>query len=116
MPDLRIPNYERSIRMLQQTPGMLRNLLSLATPEQLEWRPNAERWSIAMVLAHLAEVEVNRSRNRYVAMLAAAPGADRPLLRSYDQLALFRRWTQFDPYAEMDRFEEERAETLACCK
>jgi hypothetical protein len=31
-------------------------------------------------------------------------------------LALFRRWTQFDPYAEMDRFEEERAETLACCK
>jgi hypothetical protein len=113
MPDLRIPNYERSIRMLQQTPGMLRNLLSLATPEQLEWRPNAERWSIAMVLAHLAEVEVNRSRNRYVAMLAAAPGADRPLLRSYDQLALFRRKTQFDPYAEMARFEEERGETLA---
>jgi hypothetical protein len=113
MPEIRIPNYERSIRILLQTPAMLRNLLPLATPEQVDWRPNAERWSIAMVLAHLAEVEVRGFRNRYEVMLAAAPGADQPLLRSYDQLALFRRKTQFDPYAEMARFEEERAVTLA---
>jgi len=97
MPDLRIPSYERSIRILQQTPGMLRNLLSLATLEQLDWQPNAERWSIAMVLAHLSEVEVKGFRNRYEAMLGAAPGAGRPLLRSYDQLALFRRKTQSIP-------------------
>jgi len=97
MPEIRIPNYERSIRILLQTPAMLRDLLPLATPEQVDWRPNAERWSIAMVLAHLAEVEVRGFRNRYEVMLAAAPGADQPLLRSYDQLALFRRKTQSIP-------------------
>jgi hypothetical protein len=40
-------------------------------------------------------------------------GEDRPLLLAYDQLALFRTQTQFDPYAEMARFEEQRGETLA---
>lgn len=109
MPDIRVPNSERCLRVLQQTPGILRNLLSLATREQLDWRPSSERWSISIVLAHLAEVEIKGFRSRYEAML----GADQPLLRSYDQWALFRRQTQFDPYAEMARFEEERGRTLA---
>jgi hypothetical protein len=94
---------------LRQTPGILRNVLSLATREQLDWRPSPERWSVAMVLAHLAEVEIRGFRQRFNAMLAE----DRPLLPDYDQLALFRGPTQFDPYAEMARFEERRGETLA---
>jgi hypothetical protein len=113
MPDLRIPNCERCLRVLQQTPGILRSLLSLATLEQLDWQPSPERWSIGMVLAHLAEVETKGFRSRYAAMLEATADADRPPLRSYDQLALFRSRTQFDPYAEMARFEEERGATLA---
>lgn len=108
MPDIRVPNSERCLRVLQQTPGILRNLLSLATREQLDWRPSSERWSIGMVLAHLAEVEIKGFRSRFEAML----GADRPLLPSYDQWALFRSGADFDPYAEMARFEEERGETL----
>jgi hypothetical protein len=95
--------------VLQQTPGILRNFLSLATPEQLDWQPSSERWSIGMVLAHLAEVEIAGFRNRFAAML----GAHRPLLPGHDQLALFRSGTRFDPYAEMARFEEERGATLA---
>jgi len=94
---------------LQQTPGILRDLLSLATSEQLDWRPSAERWSISMVVAHLAEVEIQGFRNRFRAML----DADQPPLPAYDQLALFRPGTPFDPYAEMARFEELRGETLA---
>jgi hypothetical protein len=39
-------------------------------------------------------------------------GAERPLLPSYDQWALFQSRTEFDPYAEMARFEEQRGETL----
>ena len=109
MADLRIPNCEACLRVLRQTPGILRNLLSLATAEQLDWRPSAERWSIGMVLAHLAEVEVKGFRNRYEAML----GAEGALMRSYDQLTLFRATAQFDPFAELARFEKERAETLA---
>ena len=113
MPDVDIPNSERCLRVLQQTPGILRNLLSLATPEQLDWQPSPERWSIGMVLAHLDEVEVKGFRNRYEAMLETAPGAERPRLPSYDQLALCRSGRHFDPYAEMARFEEERCATLA---
>jgi hypothetical protein len=88
---------------------VLRNLLTLATLEQLDWRPSSERWSIGMVLAHLADVEIKGFRSRFEAML----GADRPLLPSYDRWAPFRPQTQFDPYAEMARFEEERGGTLA---
>jgi len=108
MADTRVPNSEGCLRILQQTPGILRNLLSQATREQLDWRPNPERWSIGMVMAHLAEVEIKGFRSRFEAML----GADRPRLPSYDQWALFRSRTEFDPYAEMARFEEERGETL----
>ena len=108
MPDIRVPNFERCLRILQQTPGILRNLLSLATREQLDWRPSAERWSIGMVLAHLADVEIGGFRSRFEAML----GTDRPLLPSYDQWALFRSRTEFDPYAEIVRFEQRRGETL----
>ena len=109
MADLSLPNSERCLRVLRQTPDILRNLLSLATPEQLDWRPSAERWSICMVLAHLADVEIRGFRSRFEAMLET----ERPWLPSYDQLALFRCTTEFDPYAEMACFEERRGETLA---
>jgi|ERR1035441_1600182 hypothetical protein len=109
MKDIRVPNSEQCLQVLRQTPGILRNLLSLATRERLDWCPSAERWSIGMVLAHLAHVEVCGFRSRFEAML----GADRPLLPGYDQWALFLCGIEFDPYAEMARFEEERGETLA---
>jgi hypothetical protein len=64
MPDMRVPNFERCLRILRQTSGILRNLLLLATREQLDWRPSAERWSIGMVLAHLAGVEIAGFRGR----------------------------------------------------
>jgi hypothetical protein len=112
MPDLNIPNFERCLRILQQTPDLLRNLLAPATREQLDWRPPSERWSISMVLAHLADVEVRGFRSRFETMLAA----DQPTLAAYDQLALFRSRTNFDPYAEMAGFVRERARTLALLK
>jgi hypothetical protein len=108
MPDACTPNFEACLWVLRQTPGILRNLLFLATREQLDWRPSSERWSIGMVLAHLADVEVSGFRSRFRAMLRE----DRPLLPGYDQWALFRSRTEFDPYAEMARFEEERSQTL----
>ncbi len=109
MPHLRVPNSEQCMRILGQTAGVLRNLLSLATREQLDWRPSAERWSISMVLAHLADVETRGFQDRFALMLEA----DRPQLRSYDQWDLFRSTTHLDPYAEMALFEEKRSRTLA---
>jgi hypothetical protein len=108
MADLRIPNSEGCLHILQQTPIILRIVLAPATREQLDWRPAGGRWSISMVLAHLADAERKGFQQRFRAML----GEDRPLLASYDQMALFRPGTEFDPYAEMARFEEERSATL----
>ncbi len=112
MTDLRIPNAERCLHVLQDTPALLGTLLAAATRPQLDWRPSAKRWSIAMVLAHLADVEVNGFRGRFEAMLRQ----DCPWLPKYDQLALFRTRTEFDPEAEMARFEKERASTLELLK
>jgi len=109
MTDSDIPNSEHCLHILRQTPTLLRNLLAAATPDQLAWRPSAERWSISMVLAHLADVEVRGFESRFRAML----GADQPLLKSYDQMGLFTLGIEFDPNAEMARFEERRSATLA---
>ncbi len=109
MPDSRIPNSEPCLRILRQTPGILRSLLAPATTEQLDWRPSDERWSIGMVLAHLADVETRGFRDRFQPMLTA----ERPLLVSYDPWELFRGRTRFDAMAELGRFEEKRAATLA---
>src|ERR1035438_7275476 len=80
MPDMRVPNFERCLRILRQTPGIFRNLLSLATREQLDWRPNAERWSIGMVLAHLADVEIAGFRSRFSTIPMDQRSAECPAL------------------------------------
>ena len=104
-----IPNYDECLQVLQQTPLIIRNLVSIATPEQLQWRPNADRWSIAMVLAHLADVETRGFQDRFIPMLYE----DRPILKSYDQWEIFRAQTDFDPDAELMRFEGKRSATLS---
>jgi hypothetical protein len=74
-----------------------------------DWQPARERWSISMVLAHLADVEVNG----FVSRLRAIASEEYPLLPAYDQLALFRLVTKFDAMAELDKLDRQRRETLA---
>jgi hypothetical protein len=97
------------MRLLEQTPGTLRALLANATAEDFDWQPAPERWSISMVLAHLADVEVKG----FVSRFRIIAGEADPLLPAYDQLALFRSGTKFDGMTELDRFERQRRETLA---
>jgi DinB superfamily len=97
------------MRILEQTPGTLRALLSSATADDFDWQPSRERWSISMVLAHLADVEVNG----FVSRFRAIAGDENPLLPAYDQLALFRSGTKFAGISELDKFERQRRETLA---
>jgi DinB superfamily len=109
MMDSRVPNFKQCLHVLRQTPAVLRSLTARASREQLDWRPSTERWSITMVLAHLADAEIGGFRNRFEAML----GEENPWLASYSQSGLFQAGTQFDPFAEMAHFEEERGRTLA---
>ncbi len=98
-----------SLRVLTHTPATLRGLVADIAEEDLSWRPNAERWSIAMVLAHLADVEVGGFQNRFRAMLEQ----DAPILRRYDQLVLFRSGkTAWDAPAQLAAFQRERSRTL----
>jgi DinB superfamily len=100
------------IHILEQTPATLRSLLTNATKDDLNWQPSPERWSISMVLAHLAGVELAGFVSRFRAM-AAQDGA---FLPAYDQLALFQTGAKFDGRAELDRFERQRSETLTWLK
>lgn len=98
----------RGFHILEQTPGTLRSLLTNATKDDLDWLPSPERWSINMVLAHLADVELKGFVSRFRAMSAE----DNAFLPAYDQLALFEAGAKFDGLAELDRFEHQRSETL----
>jgi len=97
------------VEILKQTPRTLRVLLAAATQEDLDWRPRPDRWSISMVVAHLADVEEKGFVSRFRAMVSE-DGAHLP---AYDQLALFRSGARFDGLAELEKFERQRKATLA---
>jgi hypothetical protein len=83
------------IRILEQTPGALRALVATASKDDLDWQPAPDRWSISMVLAHLADVEAAALTSRF----RAIANEENPVLPAYDQLALFRKGTKFDGHA-----------------
>lgn len=100
--------FPQIANILERTPDVLRGLVAHATPEELDWQPAPDRWSISMVFAHLADVEVRGFMSRFTAIATQ----DNPLLPSYDQLALFRPSTRFDGLAELQRFNEYRVKSL----
>ncbi len=95
--------------ILEQTPAVLRNLLTNATPDVLDWQPSPDRWSISMVLAHLADVEVHGFTSRFTAIASQ----DNPHLPVYDQMRLFQEEKKFDGRAALAAFEQTRRETVA---
>jgi DinB superfamily len=101
-----------ALHILEQTPAVLRSLLANATSLDLDWQPRPDRWSIGMVLAHLADVEVKGFVSRFRDIVEQ----DHPFLAAYDQLALFRDGNKFDGRAELDRFTRLRGATLAWLK
>src|SRR5437879_3174485 len=99
----------RGFEVLERTPGFLRGILTGLRKEELDWQPSPERWSISMVLAHLADAEVKG----FVSRFRAIADQDNPFLPSYDQLELFKSGKKFDGLAELDKFDNLRRDTLA---
>ena len=97
-----------SIAILEQTPGIVSGILVAATKEQMDWQPSADRWSISMVLAHLADVETHGFMQRFRAMAAE----ESPFLPSYNQLTLFATGNHFDGREQLDLFRDRRRSTL----
>ncbi len=74
------------LAVLEQTPIILEKIVSLASEDQLHWKPSMERWSISEVLAHLADVEVAGFRERIERMVQE----EMPQLAMYDQDAQYK--------------------------
>lgn len=47
-----------AVKLQCATAGKLKKLMQGLTPKQLKWRPEPAKWSIAEIIAHLADTEV----------------------------------------------------------
>ena len=47
-----------AIKVQRTTAGKLKKLTTGLTPTQLKWRPEPAKWSIAEIIAHLADAEI----------------------------------------------------------
>lgn len=47
-----------AIKVQRSTAGKLKKLTTRLTPAQLKWRPEPTKWSIAEIIAHLADAEI----------------------------------------------------------
>jgi hypothetical protein len=48
----------KAMNVLAATPRQIARLVRGATPKRLSWRPAAGKWSVAEILAHLADAEL----------------------------------------------------------
>ena len=58
------------ITLLEATPEILRGLMTELTEEDARWKPDADRFSVAEVLAHLSHSESNCYRKRLQRFMA----------------------------------------------
>jgi hypothetical protein len=69
-----------AIKVQRSTASKLKKLNEGLTPKQLQWRPEPGKWSIAEIVAHLADVEVVISWR-----MRSALGADGTTIQPFDQ-------------------------------
>jgi hypothetical protein len=99
------------IRCLTDTTTALENLVALATPEKLLFKPAPDRWSICEVLNHLTDVE-----NQAVGLRAKrVVEEDLPLFVDYDRDARYAAgaYTNDDGVRALQKFREARDASLA---
>lgn len=68
------------IAILEQVPIIIEKILVAAGPNELHWKPAADRWSIGEVLGHLVDVE-KLMRGRVQRMVKE----ENPVIEAYDQ-------------------------------
>ena len=96
--------------ILERTPILIQAIIDGLDPAIQDWRPSAERWSVRMVVAHLAEAEVSCFRSRL--RQAAFDQGDMPLLSPYDQWAIFRDDELPETACALHSFGQEREISL----
>src|SRR5215471_11247282 len=92
------------LELLEATPGILRGLMTELTEEDARWKPAADRFSVAEVLAHLSHSEGHCYRMRVDRFMSESlPEFDPDDAQMY--LELYR---DADPEESFDHFEEQR--------
>lgn len=82
-----------AVKVQRSTPAKLKKLTQRLTPKQLKWRPAPGKWSIAEILAHLADAEIVGSWR-----MRSILGADGITLQPFDQDV----WASVFQYARRD--------------
>ena len=96
--------------VLGRTAGRIGALIATRTDAQLRWSPAPDRWSIAQIVAHLADAEVVAGFR--VRMIVAASGTP---LQAFDQDGWARAfdYQQLDAFASLALFGALRSSLLA---
>jgi len=81
------------LSVMADTPGRLGALMAGRSDEDLRWTTSSSRWSIAQIVAHLADAEVVMAYR--VRMILGAPGTP---IQAFDQDA----WAREMDYATRD--------------
>jgi DinB superfamily len=101
----------KELDCIRKTPELISSLVSLASPEDLLWKPAADRWSIGEVLTHLVDVEKLSLGLRARRIL----DEELPGFVDYDQAARDRdgHYRCDDGLGALDVFRETRRSSLA---
>jgi hypothetical protein len=92
------------LEILSSTPEVLRGLMAGLSDEDARWKPAADRFSIAEVLAHLSHSEGHCYRMRVDRFLAE----DRPAIEADDASLHYDLYRNRDPEEDFAHFEEQR--------
>jgi DinB superfamily len=90
--------------LLDSTPDILRGLMCELSDEDVRWKPAADRFSVAEVLAHLSHSEGHCYRLRVDRFL----NEELPALESDDAQMHLDLYRDADPEDAFDHFEEQR--------
>jgi DinB family protein len=102
-----------AIKVQRGTAAKLKKLMQRLTPKQLKWKPEPGKWSIAEILAHLADAEIVGSWR-----MRSAIGASGTTIQPFDQdvwTAVFQ-YARRDPKQSLEVFRVLRENNLAMLK
>ena len=94
--------------LLEATPAILRGLMSEISAEDARWKPAADRFSIAEVLAHLSHSEGHCYRARVDRFLSE----EIPEFEPDDAQMHLHLYRDGDPEEDFDHFEDQRETNL----
>jgi tRNA-binding protein len=96
--------------VLRQTPSRIGAMIAARPDADLRWTPTADRWSIAQILAHLADVEIVTGYR--IRMILSAPGTP---IQAFDQNGWARalHYENRDAFASLSLFRSVRASLVA---